>query len=194
MSHDTGVLSVILGTILFIALAFPMMKITRKYHLTGEALLEEKIKEKESGSSKKVTRLDRRRVSDRSPASHLGHVMVEGDVSMMVLLSGLGLILWSIFGWFSLAKGTDLVPKVFFIGIDTLWLLDYLGCGVAMWLLVAYKFPPVSSLLIGSWVCVTWLWLILEKMTSLEKIQLINPVSVIYVLVGLLIIHRSARR
>lgn len=134
-----------------------------------------------------------RRKSDHSKLAYLRHVIVYGDISFCVLLAGLGLILWAGFGVFMFNNDLNAYASMFPYGNGWFWVANYLGCGLAMWWLVAAKFPPFSSLLFGAWVCVIWTWTALTRMTAVATLQTGNATSIIYILLGLLIIHRSAR-
>lgn len=136
----------------------------------------------------------RRRVTDRRPHEQLAHIILDGDISMLCLLGGLGLILWAGFGLFMFAGDLDNYTKMFPFGNGYFWVLNYTLCGIAMFVLVAKQFPPLASLLIGAWVCVIWTWAALARMTAVTTLQTGNATSIIYILIGLLIIHRSARR
>ena len=134
-----------------------------------------------------------RRRSDNTGLAHLRHVILYGDISFSVLLAGLGLILWAGFGLFMLLGDLTRYAEMFPYGNGWFWVANYTFCGVAMWWLVAMKFPPFASLLLGSWVCVIWTWASLARMTAVATLQTGNATSIIYILLGLLIIHRSAR-
>lgn len=125
---------------------------------------------------------------------YLRHIVIDGDISFAVLMAGLGLILWAGFGLFMFVDDLAAYTKMFPIGNGFFWAGNYIFCGVAMWILTAYKFPPFSSLLIGSWVCIIWTWAALARMTAVATFQTGNATSIIYILMGLLIIHRSARK
>lgn len=136
----------------------------------------------------------RRRKTDVSPSDQLKYVFLHGDISITVLIAGLGLILWAVFGLFVFADDMIAYSKMFPFGTGAFWASNYIFCGLAMFWLVAKQFPPLSSLLIGTWVSVIWAWSALARMVEIATYQTGNATSIIYILVGLLIIHRSARR
>jgi len=134
-----------------------------------------------------------RRRSDQSKLEHLRQIILYGDISFTVLLGGLGLILWAAFGVLMFTKDLQAYSSMFPYGNGWFWVANYTGCGLAMWYLVSAQFPPFLSLALGSWVCVIWTWAALARMTAVATLQTGNATSIIYILLGLLIIHRSAR-
>lgn len=136
----------------------------------------------------------RRRKEDRTARGQLAHILVDGDISMLCLLGGLGLILWAGFGLFMFSGDLENYTKMFPFGNGYFWVANYTACGVAMWYLVAKRFPRLESLLIGSWVCVIWTWAALARLTAIATLQTGNATSIVYIIIGLLIIDRSKRR
>ena len=135
-----------------------------------------------------------RRITDRPKLLQLKHIIIDGDISMLVLLAGVGLILWACFGVFMFVEDMNKYAAMFPFGNGHFWVANYVLCGLAMWWLVASQFPPLSSLLIGGWVCIIWTWAALARMTAVATLQTGNATSIVYIMVGLLIIHRSARK
>jgi hypothetical protein len=136
----------------------------------------------------------RRRKNDRTAKGQLAHILIDGDISMLCLLGGLGLVLWAGFGLFMFAGDLDNYTKMFPFGNGWFWIANYTLCGVAMWYLVAERFPRLASLIVGSWVCVIWSWAALARMTAIATLQTGNATSIVYIIIGLLIIDRSKRR
>jgi hypothetical protein len=135
-----------------------------------------------------------RRRTDVPYLQQLSNTLVDGDISMTVLMAGFGLVLWALFGMFMFTSDLDAYTKMFPFGNGAFWATNYIVCGVAMWWLVAAQFPPLGSLLVGAWVSVIWTWSSLARMTVVATYQTGNATSIIYILIGLLIIHRSARK
>lgn len=131
--------------------------------------------------------------NDKTPLQQLKSVLVEGDISLVLLLGGLGLILWAIFGLVSNAQDLSNYAKLFPFGGILFWVVNYLFCGLAMWFLVAYQYPPTISLLLGTWCSIVWSWSALGRMSNMATFQTGNATSVIYVIIGLLIIQRTSR-
>ncbi len=135
----------------------------------------------------------RRRATDGSKLRHFADIILYGDISLTLILGGAGLILWAAIGVFTFIGDLEAYAKLFPVGNAEFWVINYIGCGVAMWYLAAARLPPFLSLLVGSWVSVIWTWAALARMTAAATQQTGNATSIIYILVGLLIIHRSAR-
>lgn len=148
--------------------------------------------------TEKRTTHPKRRSSDNTALTQLRHVLIDGDISMVLLLGGLGLIMWAVFGVYLYTGDLEAYAKLFPIGNGAFWVGNYIACGLAMWYLVAKQFPPVSSLLIGAWVSTIWTWSALARMTTTAvtplSLQIGNATTVVYIIIGLLIIHRSARK
>lgn len=135
-----------------------------------------------------------RRKTDRKPMSQLSHIILDGDISMLCLLGGLGLLMWAGFGVFMFVGDLAAYTSMFPLGNGWFWAGNYALCGLLMWYLVANHFPPLPSLLIGSWVCVIWTWVAMARMTTVATLQTGNAISIVYILIGLLIVQRSARK
>lgn len=135
-----------------------------------------------------------RRATDRTPWANFAHIITSGDIGMVLVMGGLGLILWAAFGVWMFMDDLEAYAKMFPLGNGKFWVANYVSCGLAMWWLAAKRLPPLSSLLVGSWVCVIWSWSALARMTATATFQTGNATSVIYIMIGLLIIHRSAKR
>lgn len=127
-----------------------------------------------------------------TPFGRLMNTIRHGDISTTLLLGGLGLVVWAIFGWYfnpiDLANYASLFP----FGSVTFWFYNYIFCGVGMWLLVAYNYPPTSSLLLGTWVSIIWSWSAFGRLAVMSTYQTGNATSLIYVTLGILIIQRSS--
>jgi hypothetical protein len=135
-----------------------------------------------------------RRKSERSWLAEIRYVLLDGDIGMLLLLGGLGLILWAIMG--TMKSGSELIAyaRMFPFGDASFWFLNYIACGVSMWVLVARQMPPVLSLLVGGWVTMIWSWSLLARVGNVATMQTGNATSVMYIIIGLLIIQRSSRR
>lgn len=136
----------------------------------------------------------RRRASDRKAAEQIRHILMDGDISMLCLMGGLGLILWAFFGLFMFMDNLKAYLTLFPYGDGGFWVANYISCGLAMWYLVSKQFPPLLSLLVGSWISVIWVWSALARMATTATYQTDKATSIVYILIGILIVHRSARR
>lgn len=129
--------------------------------------------------------------------SYLGqikHVLLDGDIGMLLLLGGLGLILWAVMG--TMKSGVELITyaKMFPFGDATFWFMNYVLCGIAMWGLVATQMPSLPSLLVGGWVTTIWAWSLFARVGNVATMQTGNATSIMYIIIGLLIVQRSSRR
>lgn len=135
-----------------------------------------------------------RRKTDISYADQLKHILLDGDISMVLLLGGLGLWLWASFGVWRYTDDLAAYAAMFPFGNGTFWVANYYLCGLAMWWLVAARIPPLASLLIGGWIGTIWSWSLLARTTAIATLQTGNATSIVYIIIGLLIVHRGARR
>ena len=135
-----------------------------------------------------------RRRTDRKQLAQLTHSILYGDISMLCLVGGFGLIVWAVFGLLIDSAGLEAYAKTSEIGGVYFWAFNYLLCGLALWWVASKQFPPLASLLVGSWICVLWTWLSLARILALSGYPTGNATSIVYILIGLLVIHRSARR
>ncbi len=131
--------------------------------------------------------------TDKKPLAHLLSVIKEGDISLVLLIGGMGLIMWALFGIFAYPAEVIMYANLFPFGNPMFWLANYILCGISMWLLVAFQYPPTFSLLVGTWCSIVWSWSALGRMNEMATFQTGNATSIIYVLIGLLIIQRTAR-
>ncbi len=127
------------------------------------------------------------------PLKKLREVIENGDISMVLLLAGLGLILWAGFGIFVTTEEIEQYARMFPFGNVGFWIINYIICGLAMWWLVAYQYPPTLSLLVGTWCSIVWSWSVLGRLANIDSFHTGNATSIIYVIVGLLIIQRTSR-
>ena len=136
------------------------------------------------------TTLRRRKTDPTAQFATIKNVLLEGDISMVLLLAGLCLLLWS-----GIAMGLSISDPsgyalLFPQGNGTFWVSNYAVTGIAMWYLVGTKLPPFSSLLVGTWVSIIWTWNVMSHLIVLKPSI---ATSVVYIITGFLIIHRSAR-
>jgi hypothetical protein len=119
--------------------------------------------------------------------------LFNGDVSMVLLLGGLGLILWALLGITLRTEEFATYICSLPIGNKTFWIINYISVGSSMWWLAAKKLPALPSLLIGTWICTIWSWVALARITSEDIFQTNSATPVFYILIGLLIIQRSGK-
>lgn len=131
--------------------------------------------------------------TNKTPLQQLRSVLVDGDISLVLLLGGFGLILWALFGLRVYTTELDDYAKLFSFGSKNFWFLNYIFCGLGMWALVAYQYPPTISLLLGTWCAIIWSWSALGRLSNEATFQTGNATSVVYVIIGLLIIQRTAK-
>ncbi len=122
------------------------------------------------------------------------YILLRSDISLAVFLGGFGLIIWAAFGIYMFTGDLENYAKMFPFGGEAFWAGNYIFCGLAMMLLSTQRFPPFSSLMVGGWVATIWAWSALARLTETATYQTGNATSIIYIILGLLIIQRSARK
>ena len=95
--------------------------------------------------------------------STFGDIIQRGDISVALLLAGLGLIIGS--GLATFYYHTELNFPFSDVG---LWLANCLITGLALWWVTIYKLPPLRSLLVGAWISVLWTWHIFHYVNQHE--------------------------
>lgn len=150
-----------------------------------------------------------RRASDKSPLARLRHslvsklirvgrrlnyILLRSDITLAVFLGGFGLIIWAAFGIYMFTGDMANYAKMFPFGNGEFWAGNYIFCGLAMMWLAINRFTPLPSLLVGGWVATIWGWSALARMTQTATFQTGNATSIVYIILGLFIIHRSARK
>jgi hypothetical protein len=113
--------------------------------------------------------------------------LLVGDAGVLFLVSGLGLFFSGVFGCFFVntinGSGFDIAP---------IWHISYIVIGVLLWLMVGLKFPALPSLIIGGGLTILSAWLTLSKLVYLgDHIDVAS--GIVYAIVGLLLVQRSAR-
>lgn len=127
-------------------------------------------------------------------ALRIRYILLKSDITLAVFLGGFGLIVWAAFGIYMFTNDMDNYAKMFPFGSGEFWAGNYIFCGVAMMLLAITRFTPMPSLLVGGWIAVIWGWSALARMTETATLQTGNATSIIYIILGLFIINRSARK
>ena len=130
----------------------------------------------------------------RTCYEQIRHTLLDGDIGMVLLLGGLGLILWAIMGTIKLNGDLKAYAAMFPFGDALFWFSNYVLCGLAMWYLVATRLPPLMSLIVGGWIATLWGWSFFARTTLQATAQTGNATSVMYIIIGLLIVQRSSRK
>ena len=132
----------------------------------------------------------------RPPWRQFLHILRYGDIGMMLIVGGAGLMAWALFGLFTVKGQADLAAyaAMFPLGSQNVWAAIYILCGLLMWLLVAYRMPFTLSVTVGGWVVAIWSWALLARAAAIATQQTGNATSMIYIVVGMLIISRAGRR
>lgn len=121
-------------------------------------------------------------------------ILLRSDITFAVFLGGFGLIVWAIFGIYMSTNDLNNYSKMFPFGHAEFWAGNYIFCGLSMMILAMKRFSPFPSLLIGGWVATIWVWSALARMTETATLQTGNATSIVYIILGLLMVQRSARK
>ena len=134
-----------------------------------------------------------RRFIDESVSKRVCRILLESDISMVALIGGLGLILWSVFGLYAYKDNLETYASMFPYGNGYFWASAYAISGCMMWYVAIRNFPPLASLLVGGWTTVFWTWITFARMTTTVTYQTGMATSILYILIGFLIVQRSAK-
>ena len=136
-----------------------------------------------------IDKFRRRRSSDLKVKGRLSEMLRESDISLLCIFAGLELILWPTLSML-LGLTSSMLPQ----GDSIELVLARIATGMALWYLAISNFPALASLLVGSWMITFWVWLISARISATDIHATGLASSFICVLLGLLVIHRSAKR
>lgn len=135
----------------------------------------------------------RRRKSDKSPIANLSFAVTKGPIDMVLLLGALGLLAWVFFGYTSATQDLTSFVAMFPIGSVEFWVGAYLFAAFGMTYLVAFDHPPLASLLVGGELVIIWSWSFFARTLHVYTAQTGNATSLLYILIGVLILQRSGK-
>lgn len=125
--------------------------------------------------------------------SNIRKAFTEGDIDVTLLFAGTGLLLWVFFGLYANRNDLENFSRMFPLGGVFFWSFAYIIGGVGCFALIATKMQPLLSIFVGGWLTVIWSWSFFARSVAVSTQQTGNATSVIYIVLGLLIIHRSGR-
>lgn len=135
-----------------------------------------------------------RRKTDTGHLAQFLYLLKEGDIRMVLILAGFGLLVWSALGVYKFSSDLEAYAAMFPVGNGTFWVVNYLFCGLAMWHLAVTNLPPTRSQLIGLWLTTVWFWSFWSKYTAMSSQQTGNANSIVYIFIGFLVLHRSKHK
>ena len=126
--------------------------------------------------------------------NRIKRALTSGDISTMVLVGGVGLLMWAAIGMFIYPSDLAHYAAMFNVGKINYWVLNHLIVGALMLALVADGFPKRMSLFVGSWLIVAWAWAVLfREVTDLTQ-QNGKASAIMYIVIGIFIIHRASMK
>lgn len=112
---------------------------------------------------------------------------------MVLLLAAVGLITWVVFGFTAAQADLQAYAAMFPLGGVWFWVSAYIIAAFGLVYLVAYKLPPMASLLVGGWLVTIWSWSFFARATAVYTAQTGNATSILYIIIGVLILQRSGK-
>lgn len=135
----------------------------------------------------------RRRSTDKGALANLKHTLLEGSIDMTLLLGAAGLIAWVVFGFTAAQADLQNFANMFPLGGVWFWVSAYLIAAFGMIYLVATNMPAMASLFVGGWLVTVWSWSFFARATAVYTAQTGNATSIIYIIIGVLILQRSGK-
>lgn len=136
----------------------------------------------------------RRRKEDLSAWGNFKHKLVHSDIFMVLVLGALGLLAWVGFGFTSAKADLHNFAAMFPLGGVEFWVFAYVAAALGMIHIAANDLPPFSSLIVGGWIITIWSWSFFARATQVYTAQTGNATSILYILIGVLILQRSGKR
>jgi hypothetical protein len=116
------------------------------------------------------------------------------SIDMVLLLGAAGLFAWVAFGFAGAKADLANYAAMFNIGSVGFWVTVYLGTGIGMVYLVGAKYPPLASLLVGLSLVWMWSFSFFARTTQIYTAQTGNATSIIYIIIGVLVLQRSGKK
>ena len=136
----------------------------------------------------------RRRKEDQSIWSNFKYKLVYGDIAMVLIIGAIGLLAWVGFGFTAAKADLHNYSSMFPIGSVEFWVFAYVFAAFGMLYLAAADLPPLASLVVGGWLVTIWSWSFFARATTVYTAQTGNATSIIYIIIGALILQRSGKR
>jgi multidrug transporter EmrE-like cation transporter len=128
-----------------------------------------------------------------TPWGRLMWTLRYGSLDFALLIGGAGLILWALAGVYFYQQDLQTFSLMYVFGSPMFWAAVYLICGFGMLGVVACDWPRWAPWL-GATVSVVWAWTLIMRYSSGSPYQTGNVTTIIYIVLGFLIVTRSARR
>ena len=125
--------------------------------------------------------------------SNIRKALTEGDIETTLLFAGAGLLLWVYFVLYTNRNDLQNFANMFPLGGVYFWTLAYIIGGIGCFALIATKMSPTLSIFVGGWLTIIWSWAFFARSTAIATQQTGNATSMIYIVLGLLIIQRSGK-
>jgi hypothetical protein len=125
--------------------------------------------------------------------ARLKEILVDSDISLASFLMGLGLWAFGLTAFFAHPEDfLTFAQSMEFTGGTLWWLANYLGAGAGFIYIAMRNFPPLGSLLIGSYASLVWIWI--AYMRSYSNATSGVSLNFIVIAMGFLLVQRGARK
>lgn len=128
-----------------------------------------------------------------TPLGRLVWTLRYGSIDAMLILTGIGLIGWALSGMVMAYQDLIKFSLMHVFGTPTWWALTYIFFGVALIGIVACDWPRWSPFA-GAGLTVVWSWTLLMRYANGATYQTGQVTTVFCMIIGFLIVQRSARR
>jgi hypothetical protein len=132
-----------------------------------------------------------RRASDQY-RTELARILIDGDLSLVAVLLGFGMIVWGSIGIFLNPQDLFVFAKDFAFQMPIFWGINSIGLGFAFLWVAVKKFPAGPCLLLGTYCVTVYTWIAVSRAVS--SITSGVTLNLLVIVVGALIIHRSGHK
>ena len=116
---------------------------------------------------------------------------IDADLRLVLIVSAIGLILWALMG-IAYPQGVVELVNLLSFGSYEFWIGNCLITGFSMIYCVGRNFPSLFSQIVGAWIATFWTWTVFNRAVS-SSYALGISMNIIYVCIGLMLLHRSAK-
>lgn len=124
--------------------------------------------------------------------NRLKEILMHSDLTLSAFLLGIGLIVWGTIAvimspadMYSFANAVQSTTFLF-------WVFNYFFVGVGFVCVSIKKFPPLASLLVGTYATLMWTWI--ASIRGSSNFTAGVTLNFIVIVMGLLLVQRSAKQ
>jgi hypothetical protein len=130
-----------------------------------------------------------RRASDHSCSHNIAHILMHGDLSLVGILLGFGMIMWSVVGLVIIPGDLYKFAEDFFFVAPLFWAFNGMAVGIANIALSCRGYPQGWTLALGIYGTVIYTWIAVAR--PVASVTSGVTLNVLVVIIHCLLIHRS---